>query len=180
MNNSHSELRSIKLFCRVMSKGVTAQGLRIAGEVGVPEGQLATLRFLVNNPTSTLADVASALKVTPPAVTRLLDGLVSRGMVKRSQSSVDRRALELVATDRAKELIRRIETAEEEALEDLLELLSPEEKGELFKGIAVFMEAIVEGGSLNSQELCLRCGEAHGSGCILAQGDGCGFARKPL
>lgn len=168
MRIKESNLKYVKLFCKAITEGVIAKGLAIAEGAGVPESQLAALRFLVANPASTLADVASALGVSPPAATRLIDGLVKRGMVRRVQSEVDRRTLVLSPTARGEELVMDVEEEEMEGFSRITSQMDGEGEGQLLEGIRHFIEAVLKRDGVSLSGLCLHCGEAHDPDCVLA------------
>ncbi len=60
--------------------------------------QMELLRLLAHHPRPTCSQVASSLGVTPPTVTRLVDGLVDRGWVERITPPENRRSLFLKLT----------------------------------------------------------------------------------
>lgn len=168
MKISGLELRYVKLFCKAITEGVIEEGLCISREAGVPEGQMAALKFITDNPESTLSHVALALNVSPPAATRLVDGLVKKGMVFRVQSETDRRALVLSSSERGRKLIRGVEEAQMEGFNKMVSQMTDEERSRLLNGIKAFIEGISKVSGISLNELCLHCGEAHDPECILA------------
>jgi DNA-binding MarR family transcriptional regulator len=93
-------------------------------QVGQPFGlrpvEYTVLTLIVENPGGSLVRLARALAVTAPNITMWIDRLESRGLVRREQSTRDRRSQVLHATDEGIALARgatqRILDAEREAL----------------------------------------------------------------
>jgi MarR family transcriptional regulator for hemolysin len=60
--------------------------------------QFRTLMFLRRTPGKSLADLAEHLGITPPSTSKLVDGLVKRGLIDRQDFPVDRRRIVLSLT----------------------------------------------------------------------------------
>ncbi|MFN3416086.1 MAG: MarR family winged helix-turn-helix transcriptional regulator [Caldimonas sp.] len=94
-------------------------------QVGRPFGlrpvEYTVLTLIVENPGGSLARLARALAVTAPNITMWVDRLESRALVRREQSSRDRRSQVLHATAQGVALARaatqRILDAERQALD---------------------------------------------------------------
>ncbi len=67
-------------------------------EVSVP--QFRSLAFLSRHPGASLSHLAEHLGLTPPSTSKLIDGLVERGLVTRETPSEDRRKVMLTLTHR--------------------------------------------------------------------------------
>jgi len=90
---------------------------RVDRETGLPPGQLSALSVLVFGGPLTLGALAGVEDVAGPTMTRIVDGLVARGLAER-QPSGDRRAVRVVATPAGHELMasgrrRRVEVLTE-------------------------------------------------------------------
>jgi DNA-binding MarR family transcriptional regulator len=66
--------------------------------------QYRTLMFLRRSPGRSLADVAEHLGITPPSTSKLVTGLVERGLIDRQDSAMDRRRIRLMLTSAGAEL----------------------------------------------------------------------------
>ena len=80
--DKESFLRCLKLFCRKVDRSVLQPAAEAASEWGLPEAQLAALRF-VHRTRLLAGEVASALGISAPAATRLIDRLEEKGLVIR-------------------------------------------------------------------------------------------------
>ena len=90
---------------------------RVDRETGLPPGQLSALSVLVFGGPLTLGALAGAEDVAGPTMTRIVDGLVARGLAER-QPAADRRAVRVAATPAGHELMaggrrRRVEVLTE-------------------------------------------------------------------
>lgn len=80
----------------------------VSGELGgLRKVEYAVLMLIAQNPRVSPARVARALAVTPPHITAIVDRLVTRGLVLREVSALDRRGQSLVGTTAGNELVRR-------------------------------------------------------------------------
>jgi len=102
---------------------------------GIKSADYIVLVLLANDMADTASSVCSVLAHDPGAMTRKIDALEARGLVRRVRSAEDRRAIKLeltaegrklypevlaAAVDRANELLHGITKAEVRQLEDLL------------------------------------------------------------
>jgi MarR family transcriptional regulator for hemolysin len=61
--------------------------------------QFRVLAFVNRNEGSSLWEVASHVGLTAPSTSRLVDGLIARGLMVRNDHPVDRRRVQLTVTD---------------------------------------------------------------------------------
>jgi DNA-binding MarR family transcriptional regulator len=90
---------------------------RVDRETGLPPAQLSALSVLVFAGPRTLGALAAAEDVAGPTMTRVVDGLVARGLAER-QRPADRRSVLVAATDAGRRLMeegrrRRVEVLTE-------------------------------------------------------------------
>jgi DNA-binding MarR family transcriptional regulator len=90
---------------------------RVDRKTGLPPAQLSALSVLVFGGPRTLGALAGAEEVAGPTMTRIVDGLVARGLAER-QPAGDRRAVRVAATPAGHELMaggrrRRVEVLTE-------------------------------------------------------------------
>jgi DNA-binding MarR family transcriptional regulator len=76
----------------------------------------------------TLKQVAEAVHVSLPAASRMVDDLLRRGFVERREDPEDRRMKRVRVTDRASDVIRRINAARLSGLEQFALGLTDEER----------------------------------------------------
>jgi MarR family transcriptional regulator for hemolysin len=61
--------------------------------------QFRALAFVNRNEDSSLWEVAHHMGLTPPSTSRLVDGLIARGLMARNDHPADRRRVRLTVTD---------------------------------------------------------------------------------
>jgi DNA-binding MarR family transcriptional regulator len=113
-----------------------------------------------------VTDVADFLGVTNAAASRAIDRLVQRGLVERTISKEDRRAVDLSLTEESRALLERFTAVRNQVL---LRVLGdfPEEK--LLLVAELLDEMSVRLAELESQEeeRCLKCGVHFREGCVM-------------
>jgi len=67
--------------------------------------QFRTLGFIQRQPEASLTDLADHLGITPPSVSKLVDGLVKQELISRQQGRSDRRKLTLELTPNGTSII---------------------------------------------------------------------------
>jgi DNA-binding MarR family transcriptional regulator len=104
---------------------IITQSIRIemrrghGADLSIP--QFRTLGFIQRNPDSSLTELADHLGLTPPSVSKLVDGLVKQKLVNRREAAADRRRLKLVLTENGKSIMN---SARSGALANLAMILS--------------------------------------------------------
>lgn len=113
-----------------------------------------------------VTDVADFLGVTNAAASRSIDRLVQRGLIDRSVSPDDRRAVELSLTKDSRALLARFKEIRDR---ELLRVLGnyPAEKldavAELLDSLTIRLAELEE----DPAERCLRCGIHFRDGCVM-------------
>jgi DNA-binding MarR family transcriptional regulator len=136
------------------------------------EGQLALsqvkLLLLIARPEHRfkVTDVAEFLGVTNAAASRAIERLVQRGLVDRTISREDRRAVDLALTERSRDLLARFTDSRNGELLALLGAVDAEKltrAAELLDELSVLLLDLGSPG----KERCLRCGMHFRTGCVL-------------
>jgi DNA-binding MarR family transcriptional regulator len=105
---------------------------RAEGEDRLTMPQLRCLQAMAEAPDLSLTTrLARQLRVTPPTMTRTIDGLVERGLVERRPDPTSRRQIALVLTASGRELLQRYQAIMDNRLRLLLTHLSPSQKARL-------------------------------------------------
>lgn len=97
--------------------------------------QFRALAFVGRNEGAMLADVAAFLGLTPPAVSKLVDGLVAAGLVAREAGASDRRCVALKLKAGGRRIYRRAVESAEQYLAEHLAVLSPNARGEVLRAM---------------------------------------------
>ena len=95
--------------------------------LGVPPAQLSALSVIVLGGKTSLSDLAKAEQVRPPTMSRIIDGLVRDGLVKRETDKRDRRSIIITATEKGTRIMHEGRGKREKRLLELLQPLRREE-----------------------------------------------------
>jgi DNA-binding MarR family transcriptional regulator len=113
--------------------------------------QLKSLFFIDSEGSTNFRKLASALGVTPPDVTRIVDRLVEQGMVTRRENPEDRRMQLLQATKKGKALLAKLRENRTTHLYRILTHLSTDELDTVAQGL----RALVRAAELQREETIL-------------------------
>jgi DNA-binding MarR family transcriptional regulator len=92
---------------------------------------------------STAASVlASNLVVSPPSVTALVDGLVTRGFVERVSVAGDRRRVEHVLTGQGRKALAEADAAVNARLDEIAGYLPAGERSKVVTGLRLWLKAM--------------------------------------
>lgn len=106
-----------------------------AGSLSV--GQFRCLVFLHHHSGSSLSELADHLGLGLPAVSRLIDGLLARGLVQRTSHPADRRRLVLALSGPGRAVLEAVRRAAQKQLAASLEALSVEERGAVMRAMDI-------------------------------------------
>ncbi|MGD0093744.1 MAG: MarR family transcriptional regulator, partial [Planctomycetota bacterium] len=95
-------------------------------DLSVP--QFRTLAFLYHCAAASPSQAAEYVGLTRPSMSKMIDGLVARGLVARNDSLGDRRRVDLTLAPRGKAAFLEAREAARERLAEMLEPLSGAEK----------------------------------------------------
>ena len=84
---------------RRILRATEAFGRELAQSAGLTAVQFRVLQIVNENGSATATSIAGRMRISQATVTALVDKLVSRGMVVREKSTVDRRQTNIVTTD---------------------------------------------------------------------------------
>jgi DNA-binding MarR family transcriptional regulator len=98
-------------------------------ELGITSTQASIMFMLAAGKCATAADIAREYGIDASAVTRLIDRLEKRGLLKRVRSEADRRVVRLALTDDGRAMAEQVPAIFTHVLDNLLSGFSPEEVG---------------------------------------------------
>ncbi len=103
--------------------------------------QLKSLFFIDFEGSTNFKKLATALGVTPPNVTGIVDRLVEQELVSREENPEDRRMLLLKTTDKGKALLAKLRESRISRMSGILARLSLEELSALAQGLTALARA---------------------------------------
>ena len=104
-------------------------------DLSVP--QFRTLAFLSHHAGASLSDVAEHIGLRLPSMSKLMDGLVARSLVKRETHPDDRRRVTLALTARGQTMLRAAHAATRTCLAERLAMLSASDRATVTQAMQV-------------------------------------------
>lgn len=159
MHTQHRQANLLGAFSLAVTDRVGAAVREVAPSAGEgPAGLVAAATFLEGG---SIEDLSRVLGLSHSATVRLVDKLEERGLLER-QGADDARSWAIVATESGDETARRILDARVTVLAELLEPLSPSERGELSRLLEKLLGGLASAGA-GRKRICRLC-----------DGDACG------
>jgi DNA-binding MarR family transcriptional regulator len=123
---------------RQILKGSTRDLYRLLAEVDMSMTQLKLVHVLVEGGTEiSVKELAEELGMSLPNASRTVDAMLQRGLVERREDEHDRRVKRVGATDQARKLIDRVDTARLQGLEAWAAELSPVQRQALLDALSL-------------------------------------------
>lgn len=127
--------------------GRTAAWLAKQVELGLATADLTLSQYRVlsylDGSAAVSSDLAERLAVSPPSVTAVVDGLVSRGLVERHTGATDRRKVEHVLTRSGRRALATADSAVSSRLTDIAACLPDEaDTARAFDGLLAWRQAL--------------------------------------
>lgn len=132
------------LMKRVLSS-VLAQADERLASLDLTHAQWLPLFKLAAKECHTVAGLARELELDPGAMTRSLDRLEAKGLVRRERSTEDRRVVNLVMTDEGRQVARQVPPVMAEVLNNHLQGFSEDEWKQL---IALLTRMVANGDAM--------------------------------
>ena len=103
--------------------------------------QIELLRCLKECGEISLTDTAKLLGVTKPSASVMVDGMETRGLVRRTTTENDRRGVSITLTPKSRTLIKTIEEKKKKVIAVLLKKMNSREQAELTTLLAKLIES---------------------------------------
>ena len=116
--------------------------LKVVADLGSSFSQIKLLFLLEDGVEHSVTEIAAALKLSLPATSRAIDGLIEKGYVTRRESAQDRRSRIVALTEFGQRAVTSIVEARLRKLEEFAEMLTDEERRRLHEAILPIAERI--------------------------------------
>jgi len=104
--------------------------------------QFRTLKHLHHSAGTGLGELADDIGVSAPAMSKLVDGLVERGLVERASQTADRRRIELQVSPAGRRALDKVRQAVVARLAFLLAPLTPAQRSALADALGGLEQAL--------------------------------------
>jgi DNA-binding MarR family transcriptional regulator len=148
---SHELAASLGAVMRYLMANTGRDFIQEVERLGLSLSQIKTLQLMADAEPSTLGALADGVGLSLPAVSRAVDGLHKRGLVRRVEDSADRRAKRVSLTAKGRRTFDGLLALREAGLRDFVEELEPDERDALAAAIEALLErpeiaALAKGG----------------------------------
>ncbi len=141
LTETRAELTKEILSLQQMSHSLGRYAPEAWMELDLTIGQLKCLFFIDSQGSTNFRNLAKALGVTPPDITRLVDRLIEQGFVSRREHPDDRRMQLLQVTKKGTSLLARLRENKTTHLHRILANLSDAELITVARGLRALVEA---------------------------------------
>jgi DNA-binding MarR family transcriptional regulator len=111
------------------------------GRFDISVEQFHVLRY-VRRGTNSISDLATAKNISRPAISQAVDALVNKGLLMRTQSSEDRRFVDLTLTESGNALLDAVFKETRTWMRTLLEGLSADELDTIVRAMEVLKKTL--------------------------------------
>jgi DNA-binding MarR family transcriptional regulator len=126
--NKHKNLEEALMAFR---HAMTSALMQEAKKRGCSLSHFEVINYIAEEGSPTMKDIAKQLHITPPSASALVDTLVSKRLVTRSQTPEDRRTIRVVLTPKAQIFLLSIHKHKSSVFNTMLFGLSVEDKNNL-------------------------------------------------
>ena len=112
---------------------INASLLKEARSYDLSLSHLEIIMYIANKGEVTMKDISSWLHITPPSVSTLIDILVKKNIVTRTQSKKDRRTVYITLNKEAHKLLSSIHKKKISMFKKMLSKLSNDDRSELIR-----------------------------------------------
>jgi len=114
--------------------------LHFSREKGVSMPQIGALFQIRRRGVCSVSDIGGELQITPAAASQMLETLVHLELVRRTEDPNDRRAKQIVLTEKGRKLLQESIHARQGWLHQLMQTLSPREQEQVVAGLKILVE----------------------------------------
>jgi DNA-binding MarR family transcriptional regulator len=170
-------LRCGHIFSTAVHEILEARYLSEVTDEPLTVSQLNLLKLIAAEDDRHVGEVAGLLGVSSPAVSKNIDKLATRGLVRRSASADDRRLTLLSASGKGRRLVRRYESLQAARLAPALGAMASDEIDQLTDLLERFALSLYSR-ERPSHDFCLRCAAYGAQDCaILPISGSCPYRR---
>ncbi len=155
----------LALFTEVLHETMTDRPLR-GLSAGITPALAQGLQFVYQHEVCSVRDIAHGLVMTLPAASQLVDRLVKKEWVTKTDNQHDRRLSEIRLTDEGRMLVEQIRARRVEGMSQILSRMDPDRRQALVKSLEGFIAAVIEDPN-TALKRCVHCGADHHPGCVV-------------
>jgi DNA-binding MarR family transcriptional regulator len=131
-------LATLPLILRIFRKKISK--LPVVFREDISPLHFETMKTLEKEGTLRISEVASRLMIPRPQMTHLIDRLVDLNLVERQMEAADRRTINVTITDKARTMLKEMDSVVKSNIRDALSSLTDEEMQELLASVKKLRE----------------------------------------
>ena len=139
MTESEQFLAAMHEWAGVFMRNSMSNILLFSKEKGVSIPQIGAL-FRIRRGDCSVSDISGELNVTNAAASQMLESLVQQDFIHRSEDPNDRRAKQLVLTDKGRKLLLDGIHARQGWMHHLVQHLTPQEQAQITSALKILVE----------------------------------------
>lgn len=132
-------LASLHEFSGMFMRNSMRNFLHFAKEQGVSMPQIGAL-FRIRKGGCSVSDISAELRITNAAASQMLEGLVQQQLIRRSEDPDDRRAKQIVLTEKGRKILQDGIQARQEWMRDLVDRFTPQEQQQITAALKLLVE----------------------------------------
>jgi DNA-binding MarR family transcriptional regulator len=102
--------------------------------------QIGAMFHIARHGALSVSDISEELGVTSAAASQMVDRLVHQGIILRSENPQDRRAKQVVLTEKGRQVLQGSIDARQRWLDELSALLTPQEEQQVVAALQILIE----------------------------------------
>jgi DNA-binding MarR family transcriptional regulator len=139
MRASEQYLSAMHEWAGVFMRNSIRNFLLFAKEKGISMPQIGAL-FRIRKGECSVSDISSELSISNAAASQMLDSLVAQDFIRRSEDPHDRRAKQIVLTEKGRKLLLEGLQARQLWMHDLVHHLTPQEQTQIASALKILVE----------------------------------------
>ena len=164
-------------FARIMYRSMSE---RLADELTAAEvtfPQVQVLHYVSRHPRVSVGDIAAGLEISYPSATNMLQRLVRKGLVVKSEDPRDRRAVNVSLSEKGARVVSWLDRERTTRFALILDKMDPASRDCFVSMLCSFLNCALDAEVAISDEICLRCGAERLEGCVVRKREGDQFCK---
>lgn len=124
------------------------------------------LQYVYLHGASPIREIAGGLEMSLSAASQLVERLVKKGMVTRSENEQDRRLTSIDLTEPGRDAVRQMRRRKSEWFDTILGAMPHSQRRAFRDGLESFLKIALSGED-NVDRACVRCGMEHVAFCVV-------------
>ena len=126
------------------------------------------LQYVYLHDTSHVCEIASGLEMSLSGASQLVDRLVRKSMITRSENERDRRLTRIDLTQAGREAVKQMRRRKSEWFDAILEAMPHSQRKAFREGLESFLKVALSGED-NIDRACVKCGMEHAPFCVVSK-----------